>query len=498
MSACLRLCPGLSDNIWRAMGLFDLLKRRQPTDLRSELFTAIAKGDARDIARMCEQHEAEILERFPDWQTVPLEVREEPAAMQRYANGLIGVAVHFMSERGLPALMQRLQGGSSPEDNPAAAWGNTLQEAQHLKETLDFEAGIKLLSDLLIDVRDLAGTAVDHYLPQTLGLLGDLHFQAGSLESAIASTRQALDGCESAGDDEGVLAYLGNLYECHRFAGQGTEAATYAERLAALPGPDATWFQVQAKIVRNGEPLNRVVVKVDGRRMEVEEALPDGRLQFVFQRNRISLFASDVWSDRGISLGTESKFEEALGAFREAAKADIYNPDPHYKAGVTNLYLERYFDALEAYERTERLAPGWFHCRADAWLADEAAQGRLPHSVLLLILRLSEGSDNPKEALLQIQAAIVEVPHVPILDLLAATFHSALGNQKEAAAGLRAGLGKTADDDTRTRLLLDLAMAVEDAEEKQRLAEEAAALSGNLVAAATAKLVARAASPPRS
>ena len=82
------------------MGLFDLLKRRQPTDLRIELFTAIAKGDARTIARMCEQHEGEILDGFPAWQSVPLEIREEPAAMQRYANGLIGVAVHFMNERG--------------------------------------------------------------------------------------------------------------------------------------------------------------------------------------------------------------------------------------------------------------------------------------------------------------------------------------------------------------------------------------------------------------
>jgi len=84
---------------------------------------------------------------------------------------------------------------------------------------------------------------------------------------------------------------------------------------------------------------------------------------------------------RGTQLGQQAKFEEALDVFRQAAMADPYDPNPHYQAAVTMMHLERAAEAVEAYDTTERLAPGWFNSRAERWVAAEIAAGRLEHPV---------------------------------------------------------------------------------------------------------------------
>ena len=45
-------------------------------------------------------------------------------------------------------------------------------------------------------------------------------------------------------------------------------------------------------------------------------------------------------------------------------------------------------DAAEAYRRTEALAPGWYHCRTDGWLAEQIAGGRVPESAFDLLVLL--------------------------------------------------------------------------------------------------------------
>jgi hypothetical protein len=76
-----------------------------------------------------------------------------------------------------------------------------------------------------------------------------------------------------------VVAYLGNLYEAHRYQGQAALAAADAGRLAdALDqqgrADEARCCRRLAEIVRAGEPLNRVVAVVEGRRYELDEVPP--------------------------------------------------------------------------------------------------------------------------------------------------------------------------------------------------------------------------------
>src|SRR5207248_4529444 len=131
-----------------------------------------------------------------------------------------------------------------------------------------------------------------------------------------------------------------------------------------------------------------------------------------------SLRPAQVLIDRGDQLGSRDAFEEALEAFRAAARADRHEPHAHYEAGVTLLSLQRYAEAVEAYEATEALAPGWFHCRADLWLAQQLALGNLDHETFLALHVLEDGELPPEEKVCLAAQALSHTPRLAPLHLL--------------------------------------------------------------------------------
>ncbi len=462
--------------------------------LRDSLFAAAGRRDGDELARIIDENEEAIVAAFAGWQKVPAPIQDDPESMQAYAQGLLVVAGFFAQVRKRPELLERLTGGGGEGgENPLTVWQDQLEAAQKLREQLEFAEGISALSDLLVDMRDVKGSGVDHFLPRTLGMLGDLHFQNGQLAPAFDATRGALEACERAGDEAGILTYLSNLYELHRYEGETERAAECAERLAArFEGADRRWYEAQARILRAGEPLLRVVSeRADGCRAEVADTELAGHVRFVFQRNRISRFAANVWGERGENHGRKGELEEALAAFREAADADDYTPEPRYQAAATCLFLGRFGDAAEWYREVEERAPGWFHCRANLWLADEATRGALSQETLLLILELSDRIADPERDLARAEAARDATPQVALLHLIAARALLALERPDEGRAALEVALERAEDDDVRTRTLLERANATEDAARREERLRETAAVGGNLVAAATAELLLR-------
>ena len=263
------------------MGFFDFFKRSgasaapaTPDQMRDALFGAVLSGKGRELDRLCRTHRDAIAQHFPAWQKPPEELRSNPEAMQRYVNGLIGVAQFFADSLGDASLIERLMG--PPESNPLVQWQNRLAEARELMDGLRYAEATQALSDLLIDVRELKGSGADRYQPITLGYLGECYFHQGEPARALPHLEQALRLCEQSGDGAGVAAYLDSLYEVHRYLGQGPAAAAAAERLAtALAGQgrtqEATRYRRQAAVVRAGEPLNRVVAVVNGQQYELDE-----------------------------------------------------------------------------------------------------------------------------------------------------------------------------------------------------------------------------------
>ena len=81
------------------------------------------------------------------------------------------------------------------------------------------------------------------------------------------------------------------LYEVHRYLGNGKLAADYSDGLAdALQAQNQTneseRARTRAKIARAGEPLNRVVVHIDGNQFELMETpkVKNGMVRFSFER----------------------------------------------------------------------------------------------------------------------------------------------------------------------------------------------------------------------
>jgi tetratricopeptide (TPR) repeat protein len=469
-----------------------------PDQLREHLFAAALTGDRARLAALCRQHQEMAAANFAAWQRVPEPLRGDPAQVQRYIHGLVSVAEFFADSLGRPELLQRLTGNA--ESNPIVRWQEKLQQAGALMEELRHADAAALLTDVLIDVRDLEGSAVERYLPITQGRLGECYFQGGKAAKAVAPTENALAFCERHGDAEGVKAYLGNLYEIRRYLGEAGPAADAAERLAdVLAGQGdaagAAHWRKQAGLVRAGEPLNRVVAVVEVRRFELDEVPPlrgDGRVQFAFERNRLTLRPAEQLTERGERLGGAGNFEEALALFRDAARADPFAPHPHYLEGWTLLHLERYEQAVDAYEAAEERAPGWYNCRADLWLARQLALGRLDRPAFLALGALEDGPEPPADKVRLAETALGHFPNLAPLHLHHGKNLAALKRLDEARAASRKGLACGDEPDVRTRLLVQLAVIERDEAEKTRLLREACGLRGHLVSHATAVVMLRA------
>lgn len=460
-----------------------------PEALRDQLFAA--RGHWGPFYSLCRRHRELIRQHFDGWRKLPVEIRDKPEQVQSYMDGLVAVAQVFAQHFGDPALMRMLIG--PPGDNPILRWPGRLAEARKLKDELRYGDAAKLLTDLLIDVRGFKGSAVEDYLPVTLGELGECHFQSGDAARAVAPTRQALELVQRAGDADGVRAYLGNLYEMHRYLGQKDAAADYAEQLAAHLEPrdpdEARRYRGQARLVRAGEPKNRVVLEINQKRYELDEVLEgiEGGVRFHFERDRMTLRPAEVLVERGRKLASQGKYEEALSLFRDAAKADPLSPQPPFEAAVTLMHLGRTDQAIDEYARTEELAPGWFHCRSEMWLAQQIVVGRyeLP---AFEVLRVIEDGGLATEAQRQLaEQALGKWPDLAPLHHLHG--RSLRAQPPLAVKAYRRGLACEEEPDIRTRLLAELGGILDPGEERRRLLEEAVALGGNLVAQATARIV---------
>lgn len=475
--------------------LFGRRRASSPEDVRRELFEAAARGDDTLLAELAAEHEATVLEHFAAWQRVPEEVRRDPAGVQAYAQGLIGVAQHFAEARGRPELLARLAGPS--EDNPLVRWQRALGEADARMEDCDYPAAKELLRAALDTAKGLSGSGVDTLLPMTLGRLGTCLFQTGDAEGAVAPFDRALALCEEHGEDEGVRAYLGNLYEVHRYRVDAGAAATYLSRradlLERLGEPElAAQDRRQVAIVRAGEPRCRIVAALGERLVELSDVRLDADpVRFVFVRNRISLRPCSVAVDEGVARGKAGDLDGALACFRRAAAADRFDPWPVYHSGMTLMHLRRYREAVENFREVEVLAPGWYHCRADRWLAEELAEGAIEHALFERLRRLVDGSPSPEHALAEARKGL-ERKELALLHLITGDALSRLNRDAEAESAYRRGLAIAEEPDVKTRLLAALGgRLVADPGERERLLREAVELGGNLAAAATATIMLR-------
>ncbi|MBI4859773.1 MAG: tetratricopeptide repeat protein [Candidatus Riflebacteria bacterium] len=479
--------------------IFDWLRGRpkaDPDEIRERLFEAAARGDDGELGRLCREHEHLVLDTFGDWKKVPSHIRDDVGAVQRWGHGLMAVARFFAEELSQPELIQELMG--NPEDNPLTQWQRTLAQAQDLMHENGFREAARILSRIIESVKGLSGSGVDTYLPVTLGMLGDCLFQCGEADRAAELIEEAAALCEQYDETDGLLASLGNLYEVHRYRQDAPAAAGAAERLAAALHrtcqiQEAQRYRKLAAIVRAGEPLVRIVAMIEGRPEELDDLRPrpDERVQLAFERNRVVLRPALAATARGERLAASGKFDQALIAFREAARADPHDPQPRYLEGLTLLHLNRPAEAVEAYDETERLAPGWFHVRAQVWLARELAASRLPHEAFLTLRELEDAEQPPDLKSDLARKALQNWPQLAPVHLVLGNALLAMDRVDEAKAAFRKGLECAREPDVASRLRLCLALSGGAGDEGAKMLEAAREPGGNLVAAAMATIALR-------
>jgi tetratricopeptide (TPR) repeat protein len=472
----------------------------EPGRLWDLLASAVAAKDGNRLGQLASAHREVIARNFPEWQKVPVAMRENQAAMQQYANVLIVVAQFFRDVFNDPTLLKLLTGDDA--NNPLSRWQNNLRQADALMGELRFDEARAILGVALTDIEKIETSGPVSYVAVTHGKIAHCFFHSGDPNAALPHAEKALELSEAKNDEQGTAAALRELYDLQRYLGNWDVAAGYAERIAAHAAknghaPESERWAKQAQLVRAGEPLCRMTFWVNDLHYEADDLPPlvNAKVRYGFMRNRQPLGICQGLILRGARLAQAGKYEEALAEFRAAAKADPFDPQPHYQRAATLLYLERPADAVQAYDATESLAPGWFYCRADRWLAAEIAAGR-EELASFMVLRTEEIPEaamswEKKETAVKEALARSTTGGAALLHLYHGKCLARLGIIGEAQAAFRTGLERAQEPDVRTRLLVELQTAIEDKEEKLRLLREAADLNGNLIAGAIARLASR-------
>jgi len=196
------------------MGLLEFFRREPepetPDQVRDALISAFRRKKRKRLSALCEAHELTIREHFPDWTTVPKEVRSDPAKTESYVHTLITVAEAFKNA-GIPELMQGLMGDE--ESNPLLTWGDDLAEAQKLIDADEYIHAIELLTERLKKHEGHDGPGMEFFLPRTHGMIGIAHFHLKKLAKARYHTDLALKICEENGDADGIATYQENLQQ---------------------------------------------------------------------------------------------------------------------------------------------------------------------------------------------------------------------------------------------------------------------------------------------
>jgi tetratricopeptide (TPR) repeat protein len=376
---------------------------------------------------------------------------------------------------------------------PAPAdWQARLAEAQQQIDAGGYDEALALLEPLVPTGR-LPASLIP-FQTVTLGMLGECRFHAGRPEQALAPTLQALELARQTRDAESIIELLGNLYEVRRYLCHTDEAGRCAEALAeewADQGDRANRYRRQAARVRAGEPRVRVVVDLDGQRLELDEvrAGRPGAVRFLLERNRLFLGRAEALTRTGEEQANQGRFEQALALYEQAAAIDPWAPQPHYHAGLAWLYRNRPREALDQFVQADTLAPGWQLVRPALHLARLRLQGALEYDTFVAWHVLEEGPLGSEARVILAERALTRAPDLAVLHLLYARSLRSGSGARSAEAACRRGLACSPPPDVRTRLLVELAALAKDVGERKELLAEAVRLDGDLIAAATARVV---------
>jgi tetratricopeptide (TPR) repeat protein len=350
------------------------------------------------------------------------------------------------------------------------------------------------LCGLIEEVQKFRGRDARQHEAFFHGRLGDVCFHSGRMDEAAPCMQRALEICRAINDEQGVAAYLGNLAEIARYRGDTAGAIALFEQLQAqwlrLGQSDAAATAGrQLARLRAGEPLLRIVCRDGERTIELDELHPatGTHYHFEFVRNRLQLQKAITLTRLASEKAAAGELAAAIELFQAASEVDPHDPDPHYQCGIALMDLGAFAAARESFAEVERLAPGWFHCRTDHWIAGQVESGELPVEAWTILHGLEDAGLPKSEVESLARQALDRFPQFAPLWLVLGDCLRDRQSTAEAERAYRRGIDAAQEPNVESRLLVALAgILPAGSDERRQLVLRALELKGSLVAQAVA------------
>jgi len=414
------------------MGLFDRFRKHDapttPDDLRKALFDAIERQDSSAMMALINENSDTIHAQFQSWARAPESIRKDPTAIDRYVRALIVIASLF-EQSGDPSLKEILTGRDG--DNPIVQWQKDMERVDALIEHGQAANAIPILRAMLEAVNELSGAGADGMRARTLGRLGHALSETGQKSEAIRVTRDALEICRVAGDEEGVNAYQANL--------------------TALSG-----YEVAERDSRRGR-ITVVFTDSEGRTPSPEE-LPRARRTIrwgIRFDGRINPEAERL-HEEGRAAGAKGEFDRAIALLTQASELNPDWPYPIYDRAFSHLLKQEFELARVDYRKVLELSPkGFFMAAQTLDMLEREAAGEFPEG---LSIGLATLPDMPEEQRRSIADQLVQkFPSCPAGWQAHANFVNDSAPRLEA---IDHGLAARPDPDTRGFLLVNKALVL--------------------------------------
>lgn len=465
-----------------------------PMELQLQLVEVATTKSAGQLRKFCKAHQELIATHAEAMRTLPESVRGDEQQANKFIQGLAAAAQCLQGELGDSRLWDVLVGEA--EDSPIARWQGFIDSVPERMARLEHVELIEELRPLLLEAEQLGGNGARQYEAILRGRLGELLFHSGSVRESREPMEVALELCKEQGDQEGVCIYLNNLIEVARYEADQSRAVGLSKTLLEqlrLIGDAEQVRQTERKLqlLQAGEPLCRIVCRHEGVQLGLEEVRPElnGRYQFDFVRNRPTLQMASALTEDAMAIASEGRLADAHEMLLRAAETDPRDPNPPYQDGMVLMEMGMYGSAREAFQRVEELAPGWFRCRSDKWLAEQLEKGAWPDEVLKVLRVLDDGGLPDSDAMKLAKQAVERFPTfapfwLHLGDALRAT------DKTGAEDAYREGLGHAEEPDVESRLLCALAgILPQESSERIEMATKASELEGSRVAQAVVRLL---------
>ena len=444
------------------------------------------------LLHFCKTYRKQLLANIELLSKAPEPDSADGLTIEEYFPGLISVAECLSAKCSAPQLWTRL---TSNSDNPITRLNQWYADMAKRMEQLEYDDLISEGLGFLDVLKTAGGTGVGMHRAYVNGRIGQLYFQSGQAAASLPYFQQALQICVEQNDVEGRLAHLNNLVEANRYLGLDSARDWLLEliELTEKLNQSTTRLEKRLQLMKAGEPLCRLVGNCENDSFEVDEIEHfeiGHKIAFVFVRNRLSLEKSTILVQQGNELASSGKLSDALDKYREAEQTDPFDPDPCYQSGACLLEIGAFEEARDAFAKVEQLAPGWFRCRSDKWLAELGLEENLSMDAYRTLRILEDGGLGNAMALSIAQQAVERYPDfAPFYLLLGESLRNAKDNSS-AIEAYRHGLRVVEEPDLESRLLAALAIALpKDSVEKAELCQRVLKLNGSLMAAAAVRLL---------